>query len=288
MSDITHYGFTCDKCPSRGIREVVGDFVGVTHYETTKLPQTWFNGNLGLSNDYTTPTGTKYIPIGFPDRCKDCNARYQRHKRARECTTRLNYVLNHQRMKYLKFVTLTHATMSSRWRLDTSPREAIDEFYSWFVDVRREIISRFNGVAGTDVLEVIEHVHTCPIFGFEFKRFHVHQHGIWCIPFINFKKWNLFKKEFDIGRSEITSIKDIHNPDTGKTIEALWQATDYLSKYISKENTHIKRMVWGAVRQWRDYAPIHKDLICKKCIKTTFDLEKLMSGRSEVCNCLTQ
>ena len=283
MSDITHYGYTCNKCPSRGVREWVGDFVGVDHYDTIQMPQGHFKDG-SVAFDYSVNTGVRYVPIGFPDRCKSCNTKYQRIKRARECTTRLSYVLDSLRMKYMKFVTLTHKYWSSEWSLSTSD-EATARFYSWFITVRQDIIDTFGGQAGPDVLECIEHKHIDPIFGFEFTRYHVHSHGIWLIPYVPFKKWNSFKSKHNIGRSEITSIKDVHNPDTGKTTTALWQATDYLAKYISKENTNVKRMVWGKVRQWRKYTPIHEDFICKKCVKSTLDIHKLTKNLREICIC---
>ena len=284
MSDITPYGYTCVKCPSRGIREIVGDFVPLPHYQGVELPQGHFREG-SVAFDYSVHTGTRYVPIGFPDRCKSCNARYQRAKRAREMVNRLAYVLDNDRTKYLKFVTLTHATKSSEWHLMKSRREVIDEFYSWFVTVREDLIERFGARSGTDVLECIEHTWTCPIFGFEFTRYHVHQHGIWCIPYVNFQVFNAWKKFHNVGRSEITSIKDIVRED-GKVSSWLYQASDYLSKYISKENTHVKRMVWGDVRQWRNYAPISPELLCKKHVKSTHDIKMLMNGKKEVCSCL--
>ena len=288
-SDITHYGFTCEKCPSRGAREVVGDFVPLPTTREIEGSQAYFNESNEISNVYEMSDNVRYFPIGYPDRCKVCNARYQRHKTAREAVSRLEIMLKNSRNKYLKFVTLTHATESAKWHLyEIDNSDAVRRFYKWYLEVRAIMFAEYKATSGTDVLECVEHEYEEPLFGFRFKRYHVHSHGIWNVAYIDFKKWNKLKNKLDIGRDKIEPIKDTYNQDGCVDKRAMWRATDYLSKYISKENVGIKRMVWGKVRRWKDFIDLEpKELICKKCISSTWILKQVMDGKREACTCVT-
>jgi hypothetical protein len=240
------YGFTCSKCPERGSRAIVGDLVS---YPTMKNPK-----------------GRETLFIGFPDRCKECNARHQMYKRAREAIERLYFVKPaNDGWEYLKFVTIT-----KKMELvdEEEPTEKmIRDFKKWYVKGRDKIREELKLWAGTDVLEIV----TTEKEGK--YHHHMHIHGIWVMPYFPI---DTIRKAFDkvgFGRDQVRAIKESsHENKFGKeyTRSAIQNCIGYLAKYITKAQGS-RRMMWGEVRRWKEYmhseAPRHR-------IKNMFQYEK--------------
>lgn len=255
------YGWTCKKCPSRGSRDTVGDFVGITYLHTEERP---VEGSEGTLVDRLSETRSRFVNIGYPDRCKECNRRYQAHKRAREAGTRLEWVRKSQKgkkWKYLKFVTCTFAGQT--W--SDAPVPDLKSFKKMWSKTRDEVALRIGALGGTDVIEVV----TKEKDGL-FKH-HIHTHGLWCAPFVKNDEMQTAFKEAGVGRFEFTVLRERSwkDGDEDRSKTALWSAIDYLAKYLTKCQG-VKRQVWGALRKWKEHLP-QKYCIC--CIKTTRQIE---------------
>lgn len=261
-----YYPNTCDKCPSRGLFQYIGDFVAVEDLEPQRMPQTYFTDDGGMSNVWLFPT-TKFIPVGFPDRCKACHAKSEAFRKANNTLRKLehirglfngfvfNWVDEQDSFRYLKFVTLT-------WRSEYQKDKPIlskRELASARLSIRRKrdkIASQLNAIAGTDVMENVirttwglpdEFPMGSPV---EWTKHHLHTHGIWVMPFASSKKINSVTSKYDI-RDQIRAIKPQSFVDrkTGKKIEVEgWKvARRYLLKYITKIKG-CKRGNWGLAR----------------------------------------
>ena len=159
MSDSDPYGWTCPKCPSRGSRGTVGDFVGVAYHHVEETPVE----GLPMLSDRISEVRYRTESVGYPDRCKTCNERYARHKRAREAGLRLNLVrLAKQqeaidagkgrgaKWEHLKFITMTWPT---GWT--TEPKPDLKKFKKAFSGARGQIAEAIGALGGTDVVEVV-------------------------------------------------------------------------------------------------------------------------------------
>ena len=245
-----HYGYTCDKCPLRGLRGEEDDWVG---YTRTKGKLVGYRRSLNLA---------------YPIRCKSCNRRYNSYKRAREAVARLDIVrqtfqdFGGAKWKYLKFLTVTWPI-----KLTTDPMPPIEKMKSKWVETRNEIAKQFNAQGGTDVMEVV----TKEVDG---KYSHnIHFHSIWCSPYIDLKVLQATMKNAGVGRHEYTILKEDHwEDDRGqeRVQSAFSVAIEYLAKYLTKAEG-AKRMTWGELRKWKEYLD---DDVCRICVKTTHDLKK--------------
>lgn len=258
---MTAYGWTCTECPSRGSREVVGDFVGVKYHHHEERAVEGFEGVL---SDVVSETRYRTVSIGYPDRCKECNRRYQCHKRAREAGLRLDMVRKtHEskegaRWKHLKFMTMT---WPSEWTETRSPD--LVSFKAMFKTTRAAVAAAIGAVAGTDVIEVVSKQREDGMW-----RHHIHTHGLWVAPFVKMDKLRQACEDAGVGRFEFTVLRERHYEDwagNDRVQLAIWAAVDYLAKYLSKA-ADAKRQVWGELRSWKEHMPKH---VCHGCVKTT-------------------
>ena len=258
---MTPYGWTCTECPSRGAREVVGDFVGVQYHHKETEAVECYDGVVRTLTTLAEPRWRTHT-IGYPDRCKKCNKRYAAHKRAREAGLRLEMVRQaHEskegaRWKHLKFMTMT---WPSKWTKNPEPDLA--EFKRMFASTRAAVAAAIGAAGGTDVVEVITKTRNDGMF-----KHHIHTHGLWCAPFVPMDKLRAACEDAGVGRFEFTILRERKYDDgTDRVRPAIWAAVDYLAKYISKA-TDAKRMVWGDLRSWKEYLPKQ---VCRLCVKTT-------------------
>jgi hypothetical protein len=240
---ILPYPHTCNECEDRGEMLV------------------WSNS--GQTYDFLVPdrarfwnpetTEYEFRNIGWPKRCKSCNARAQVFKRAKASVKRLEELRNavqgvfkalnkyEERWTYLKFVTLT-------WKneLTDSPLPDMKAARRWLQRKRDKIIKKLDCVAGTDVMECI----TTEKDG-KFHH-HVHMHGIWIMPYHDIKYVGEIMKRY-VGRDQCRAIKPIwiendNHPDGGYMMSAFAQARNYLIKYLSKQ-AGTRRSLWGFARK---------------------------------------
>jgi hypothetical protein len=252
------YGWTCQKCPSRGSRSVVGDFVGVKYHHYEETPVEGVPGVVSVISE----TRHRTEVVGYPERCKTCNRRYTCHKRAREAGLRLEMVRKAQtgaRWKHLKFMT---CTWPSEWT--TEPEPDLKEFKVRWRAAREKVADAIGALGGTDVVEVItKHDEDRGMW-----KHHIHTHGLWCAPFVPMDDLRSAVAEAGIGRFEYTILRERTWEDsTGRerVKPAIWCAIDYLAKYLTKANDS-KRQVWGDLRSWKEYLP---ENVCRGCVKTT-------------------
>ena len=244
------YGFTCGKCPQRGSRAIPGDFVGVS------TPN--------------TPTGRSTAVVGYPVRCKSCNAHYATYKRACEAIDRLYFCKPTQEdYRFLKFVTITREKIESKEAQPTA--ELIRDFKKWYVRGRDKIRDDLGLLGGTDVIECVTKKLDNGMY-----HHHLHIHGIWIMPKMKVKKWRRAFDKVGFGRDQIRAIEDEPYVDrfgNDRIMEARKCATKYLAKYLSKEKGS-RRMMWGVVRRWKDFCesgtPEH--------IKTVHQYEKWLAA----------
>lgn len=269
------YGWTCPKCPDRGDRGVVGDFVAVTYHHYEEKP---VEDAVGVLTDYISETRTRTERIGYPTRCKTCNRRYAAHKRAREAGMRLDLirqamVAKHgEKYAHLKFVT---CTWPSDWTDSAEPDLAT--FKREWRSMREQLAEDIGAVGGTDVVEVVTKRRDDGMY-----RHHIHTHGLWCAPFVKMDKLRQACADAGIGRTEYTVLRERSWEDDGGDVRvkpAIWCAIDYLAKYLTKAQG-AKRMVWGELRSWKKYLPKN---ICRLCVKTTRQAKDY-----EDCNCEPQ
>lgn len=263
------YGHTCDKCPSRGQREVVGDWVPVKTYRPTQDPQTRLTDK-GFTRNVLEPA-IRWETVGFPERCRSCNERYQRFKRAREAIHRLNYVRMAQqfddrwlngdsytaeplddawRWEYLRFVTLTWPIKPTR-----EAKPDLDAYMRRYVHAREVLMDELGVLGGTDVMECV----TTNRGGGWFTH-NVHFHGVWVMPYVTTEQIAAAMDAAGVGRDQVRVIREAEYECrfTGekRTQSAINRAVAYLAKYLTKEVMgNRRRIAWGAMRRWKDYVP---------------------------------
>lgn len=245
------YPNTCDKCPERGEIEVFGAyFTGdmVYLYDKEQQEKRWRN-------------------IGWPTRCKPCNAKAQAKKRANKTIARLEELrmmvfetfegLNagrgryaaagqhlpkarhdEDRWCYLKFVTLT-------WKneLSSESEPNMKKARKWLQKKRIKIADRLDVLAGTDVLECV----TTERNG-SFSH-NVHSHGVWLMPYHPIEHIGMIMKKY-VGRDECRAIKPktVKGQDGEFIVSAFAQARNYIMKYLSKQ-PNTRRSSWGFARK---------------------------------------
>lgn len=205
--------------------------------------------------------------VGYPNRCKDCNRKYQTYKRAREAVDRLYFVKPaNDGWEYLKFVTITREKMESVNEFPS--HDELQEFKKWYVQGRDKIRDELQLLGGTDVVECVTHKLENGMYHHNF-----HIHGIWIMPHMKISRW---RKAFDsvgFGRDQIRAIKsqEYECQRTGELKE--WSARKcaifYLAKYLTKSQ-QSRRMMWGEVRRWKN----HFDSDAPKNLKSMFAYEQ--------------
>jgi hypothetical protein len=233
---IIPYPQTCVECPDRGEIKVFGHYLQpdrIKLWESETQQWEWKN-------------------LGWPKRCKSCNARAQAYKRAKKSIQRLEELREmtqdafgalkgaEDRWCYLKFVTLT-------WKNELSAEKEPDmkKARKWLRKKREKIIEKLDCVAGTDVLECV----TTEKDGL--YHHHVHSHGIWIMPYHPIEYVGEIMKKY-VGRDQCRAIKPIwiesENENGGYTMSAFAQARNYLMKYLTKEEG-TRRGLWGFARR---------------------------------------
>ena len=281
-----HYGHTCDKCPSRGLRSVVGDFAPVKTWNAIETPQMRLTDNGVTSEGFER--AIRWTPIGFPERCKKCNERYARFKRAREAIHRLELIrlaLSHDetwienphsenlresadapRWRYLRFVTLTWPIVETQ---DEKPD--LEKYKNRYLSARSALSVSLDVKGGTDVMECV----STEMPNGKWKH-NVHFHGIWLMPYHTSTVIAEAMKNAGIGRDQVRAIKEdsYRCKYTGekRTVSAKSRAVAYLAKYMTKEVMGNRRRIsWGELRRWKNHIP--KPFRCT-CIKTTHGIWK--------------
>lgn len=257
------YGYTCDECPSRGSYDIVGGFVGFTDPFDSRVK--------------------RFQTIGYPDRCKKCNANSARATSAREAIKRCEIIrkiafenrYGGHDFSYLKFVTLT---FEREWTLDNQP--PVDAFIEKIKSIRIQLMEKFDILGGTDVIENV--VNTRLIEDETWYHHHLHTHGVWIAPFIPIDELRKFLLEIGCGRFKFEVIEpkkyQCRYTDEWKVQSAENRACSYLAKYMSKETLiGRRRIAWGELRQWKKYV---EKKICFRCVKTTKQIENY-----DNCNC---
>jgi len=242
------------------------------------------NKDLELTNIRHEPK-VQWEPVGYPIRCKSCNARYNAYKRAAEAVERLEIIrktyadFGGSRWKYLKFVTMT-------WRIEPTdnPEPDIETMTRKYLDARSHLIEKIEVLGGTGVMECVSlfgtEQYTCKktgdikVKGVEGKWTHnVHFHDLWLAPYHDMATLQKEFKECGVGRFEYTVLREEEyvgfNGDD-KVMPAHKVAIQYLSKYLTK-CAGSKRKVFGELRKWKQYLD---DDLCRVCIKTTHDIRK--------------
>ena len=234
---ILPYPNTCNECEDRGEYKVFGDYLIP---DRVKL---W-------CSDYGE---YRFQNLGWPKRCKPCNARAQAYKRAKNSVKRLEEIRTmvqmvfeahkkfDERWCYLKFVTLT-------WKneLTDNPVPDMKAARKWLRRKRDKIIDKLDCVAGTDVME-------CVTSEVDDKyHHHVHMHGIWIMPYHDIQYVGEVMKKY-VGRDQCRAIKPIIiEGEHGKyTMSAFAQARNYLIKYLTKQ-PNTRRSLWGFARKGLD------------------------------------
>ena len=245
------YPNTCDECEDRGVLLVLENYLVPDRYREY--------------NHETTDWEWKNL--GWPKRCKPCNARAQGYKRAKQSIKRLEELRimvleafealgsgrgryaaagqNHpsergfeDRWCYLKFVTLTWEN-----KLTEQSEPDMKAARKWLRKKREKIIDKLDVVAGTDVLECV----TTEKDGL--YHHHVHSHGVWLMPYHDIQYVGEVMKKY-VGRDQCRAIKpiQIENESGTFTMSAFAQARNYLMKYLTKE-PGTRRGTWGFARK---------------------------------------
>ena len=231
---ILPYPNTCDDCEDRGEYKVFDSYLIP---DRVKL---W-------DSDYGE---YRFQNLGWPKRCKPCNARAQAFKRAKASVKRLEELRSavqgvfkalengEERWCYLKFVTLT-------WKneLTDNPIPDMKAARKWLRRKRDKIIDKLDCVGGTDVMECV----TSEMDG-KFHH-HVHMHGIWIMPYHDIKYVGEVMMKY-VGRDQVRAIKPIViKGEHGEyTMSAFAQARNYLIKYLTKQ-PNTRRSLWGFARK---------------------------------------
>ena len=240
---VAYYPQTCPKCPFRGERKIVGDMIPIRQKEGP------------LEGQY------EWFSIGWPERCKSCNARAQARKRARNSIRSMESIRCYteafrpterqaERWKYLKFVTLT-------WK-NESVTESEPDMKSarlWLARKRKKIASKLDAIAGTDVLECVTTKQDDGKY-----HHHVHSHGVWVMPSHPIKRIEGVMRKYSIGRDQVRAclgkwitpkikVGDewVETGEEKYWMEPAVRAGVYLSKYLTKQKG-AKRGSWGLCR----------------------------------------
>lgn len=267
--DAGFYGHTCDKCTSRGRREVVGDYAPVKSWKPVQRTQSALT-----ENGFTTEgfeRSIRWHTIGFPERCRKCNERYARFKRAREAIHRLEYVRHAQqwdarwlmgdtydaepspdasRWEYLRFVTLTWPIKPTR-----SAEPDLDEAMRRYVAAREKLSQTLEVKGGTDVMECVTTNR-----GGGWYMHNIHFHGVWVMPYHRIEKIAEEMQAAGVGRDQVRVIEEAEYECrfTGeiRIQSAINRAVAYLAKYLTKEVMgNRRRIAWGDMRRWKDFVP---------------------------------
>ena len=293
IPECMHYGNTCSKCPSRGSREIVGDFVPVEVTSPIQTQQIRFidNEHLEMTN-VVQERRIEWQPVGYPIRCRTCNARYNAYKRAAEAIERMEIIRASQhcddgsKWKYLKFMTLTFPIEPT-----DNPEPDIPRATEKYLKVRNHLIENIGVLGGTGVMECVSTFGieeyqrkdgTTGFKGVDGKWTHnVHFHDCWIAPYTDMTELRRLVTEAGGGRFEYTVLKE--EPYTNyrgeeRIFDAHKVAIRYLSKYLTKCQG-AKRKVFGELRKWKNYL---SENLCRVCIKTTNDIRK-----EYPCQCTT-
>lgn len=241
------YPNTCEECPERGEIEVFGSY---------------FSGDMIYIYDHSQEE-CRWKNIGWPVRCKPCNAKAQAKKRANSTIHRLEELremvqdwfsahdCGEERWCYLKFVTLT-------WKNEWSSSNEVDmkAARKWLQKKRLKICDKLDVVAGTDVIEktqkaIYDPYSDSPSYQKPIAWLHnVHSHGVWVMPYHPIKEIGRVMKKY-VGRDQTRAImpKIVKDKKTGRefTVSAFAQARNYIMKYLSKQ-PNTRRSSWGFVR----------------------------------------
>ena len=242
---ILPYPNTCNECEDRGEYKILWP---------NKDPQYIVPDRISVYNSEIQEY--EWRNLGWPKRCKKCNARAQAYKRAKNSVKRLEDIRTmvqmvfeahkkfDERWCYLKFVTLT-------WKneLTDNPVPDMKAARKWLRRKRDKIIDKLDCVAGTDVMECV----TSEIDGK--YHHHVHSHGIWVMPYHDIKYVGEIMKKY-VGRDQCRAIKPIwikneNHPNGGYEMSAFAQARNYLIKYLTKQ-PNTRRSLWGFARKGLD------------------------------------
>ena len=231
---ILPYPNTCKECEDRGEIQVFGHYLEPDRYR---------------SYNHET-TDWEWKNLGWPKRCKPCNARAQGYKRAKQSIKRLEELRvmvmeafealkgAEDRWCYLKFVTLTWEN-----KLTDQSEPDMKAARKWLRKKREKIVDKLDVVAGTDVLECV----TTEKNGL--YHHHVHSHGVWLMPYHDIQYVGEVMKKY-VGRDQCRAIKpiQIENESGTFTMSAFAQARNYLMKYLTKE-AGTRRGTWGFARK---------------------------------------
>ena len=250
-----YYPNTCKDCPDRGSMMIWSTLQDQYIYLPGDRISVW-ESNYG---EY------QFRNIGWPERCKPCNARAQAYKRARASINRLEELraaventfiamdLDHfTRWKYLKFVTLTWSN-----ELSDQPEPDMKKARKWLRRKRDKIIDKLDCLGGTDVMECVTKK-----VGDLFHH-HVHMHGIWIMPYHDIEYVGEIMRRY-VGRDQCRAIKPLRienpdHPDGGYTMSAFSQARNYLIKYLTKQ-PNTRRSLWGWTRKGLDAERFYGDI----------------------------
>lgn len=237
------YPNTCEDCEDRGAVAIWSHLDESEHYLEPDRAKFW-NHEVDRY---------EFRNIGWPKRCKPCNARAQAYKRAKKSVQRLEELremvqdsfsalgTGEERWCYLKFVTLTWKNELSE---DSEPN--MKKARRWLQRKRDKIIDKLDCVAGTDVMECV----TTERDGL--YHHHVHMHGIWIMPYHPIEYVGEIMKRY-VGRDQCRAIKPIQiDGEHGTyTMSAFAQARNYLMKYLTKQ-PGTRRSMWGFARKGLD------------------------------------
>jgi hypothetical protein len=237
------YPNTCEDCEDRGAVAIWSHLDESEHYLEPDRARFW-NHEVDRF---------EFRNIGWPKRCKPCNARAQAYKRAKKSVQRLEELREmvqdsfdalgngQERWCYLKFVTLT-------WKNELSEDSEPDmkKARRWLQRKRDKIIEKLDCVAGTDVMECVSSKKG------DLYHHHVHMHGIWIMPYHPIEYVGEIMRRY-VGRDQCRAIKPIliKGEHGTYTMSAFAQARNYLMKYLTKQ-PGTRRSMWGFARKGLD------------------------------------
>lgn len=235
------YPQTCEECPDRGEIEVFGAY---------------FTGDMAYLYDKEQQE-KRWKNIGWPTRCKPCNAKSSARTRANRTIQRLDDLrimvlegftaldentesTGADRWCFLKFVTLT-------WKNESGDESEPDmkKARKWLHRKRLKIINHLDVLGGTDVMECITTKNANGTW-----RHHVHSHGIWLMPYHDIEYIGKIMMRY-VGRDQVRAImpKTVTNSEGDEfVVSAFAQARNYVMKYLSKQ-PNTRRSSWGIVRK---------------------------------------
>lgn len=263
-----NYPYTCDSCPSRGLRSVTGDFAS-----------------------YEGHVGRKVIVIGYPDRCTACDTNYKRNKRAQKALFHVSvYAFAHGvRPSFVTFSLPTQWTEASfeswseHWEDWTFKLRdnAMTLFKRRYKELKPTIQSRFRVHGGKDFFENplkvttsdnrmyvmrrqashnVDYPTWCEIWidsdgkkrlgevttidpkSITAVKAHPHLHGVWAAPFIAKDEFDSLLLSKGLGISHLSS-----KIQQGHELDWIYKTSRYLSKYLTKEQAR-RSVLWGQCR----------------------------------------